>query len=377
MDAIPCRLCGYDAPGLECPHCEHRSSSPSLNDQRVGFLQALVDGLRAVPNGLFLLATTPGTKRFLIPPVILTGIAFFVLFGWLWGFIDLLVEAVEVEDVASIGLEDGWLKVAVVWLVEKGVAAFVAKWTGVLLWLFVSSIAALYAFSIVYEALAGPFLDEIQGRIETLWFGANPRDAIERPTDIPVRRCVLFSAVAGGAAAVILLGLWIASPLSWWLILPLSLLPFFAAAALDREYGRWLGWVVRVEGHLLWVSIKASLIVLVLLVMFIWLKFVPVVGLPLFMAVAGFGTAITLLDIPFSRRGWSLTRRMQFMVHNGGALTAYGVVASLVFLVPVIGPIVMVPAASIGGLWLVVRLDKDSLRPPELRRPGGREPSAA
>ena len=59
------------------------------------------------------------------------------------------------------------------------------------------------------------------------------------------------------------------------------------------------------------------------------------------------------------------------MAHNFLAMTAFGVVSSLVFLVPVLGPIVMVPAASIGGLWLLVRLDKDSLRPPALRRAAG------
>ena len=42
--------------------------------------------------------------------------------------------------------------------------------------------------------------------------------------------------------------------------------------------------------------------------------------------------------------------------------------ASLLFLIPVLGPLVMVPGASIGGLWLLVRLDKDRLRPRELRR---------
>jgi uncharacterized protein involved in cysteine biosynthesis len=94
-----------------------------------------------------------------------------------------------------------------------------------------------------------------------------------------------------------------------------------------------------------------------------------VVGFPLFMAIAGFGTAITLLDIPFSRREWPLSKRLQFMVHNAGAVTGFGLVASLLFLIPIIGPLVMVPAASIGGLWLVVRLDKDSIRPLELRRP--------
>ena len=54
------------------------------------------------------------------------------------------------------------------------------------------------------------------------------------------------------------------------------------------------------------------------------------------------------------------------MRQNALALTAFGVVAAAVFLIPVIGAIVMVPAASIGGLWLVCRLDKNGLRPKTL-----------
>ncbi len=373
-DAIPCRLCGYDAPGIDCPHCTHDSTSPSLNDERGGWMNSLTDGLRAVPHGFFLLLTTGGVKRFLIPPVLLTTLAFGLMFWWMMGLVDLLIEAVEVEDVTSLGLEEGWLKVTVVWLIEKGIAGMLAKVSGILLWFVISSVVALYTFSIVYEAVAGPFLDEIQGRIEAVWFGQNPRNAIERPTDLPVSVCVRNTTLAGAASLALGVALWFATPLSWWLVALLALLPFLVAAALDKEYGTWLGWVIRIEGHLLWVSIKASLTVAVLLLIFIWLKFVPVVGFPLFMAVAGFGTAITLLDIPFSRRGWPLSKRLQFMTHNFPAMVAFGLVASLVFLVPVLGPVVMVPAASIGGMWLLVRLDKDSLRPPALRR---RDPEAS
>jgi uncharacterized protein involved in cysteine biosynthesis len=368
MNALPCRLCGYDAPDATCPHCSHQSTAPSLCDTRMGWANALIDGLRAVPQGLFILVSTPGVKRFLIPPVILTAVAFGVLMWWTMGLVDLLVEAVEVEDMAELGLEEGWFKVAVVWLIEKGIATTLAKISGVFLWVVVSSVVVLYTFSIVYEAVAGPFLDEIQGRVEMVWFGNNPRDNLERPSDIPVARCVRLTLIASAASLVLLVVLWSLSLLAWWIALPVSCLPFIAAGQIDHDYGNWLMWVVRVEGHTLWVSIKASLSVLVILVMFIWVKFLPLIGFPLFMAIAGFGTAITLLDIPFSRRSWSLTKRLQFMTHNFLAMTAFGIVSSLVFLVPVLGPIVMVPAASIGGLWLVVRLDKDSLRPPELRR---------
>ena len=79
-------------------------------------------------------------------------------------------------------------------------------------------------------------------------------------------------------------------------------------------------------------------------------------------SAAGFSTAISLLDIPFSRRRWSLSQRLSFLLQNPLALVAFGSTASLLFLVPFIGPILMVPAASVGGLWLVVRLDKSRLR---------------
>ena len=65
--------------------------------------------------------------------------------------------------------------------------------------------------------------------------------------------------------------------------------------------------------------------------------------------------------------------RFSFMVHNLPAVTAFGVVASVLFLIPVLGPVLMVPAASAGGLWMVCRLDKNFLRP-EGQRIGPGEP---
>jgi len=42
-------------------------------------------------------------------------------------------------------------------------------------------------------------------------------------------------------------------------------------------------------------------------------------------------------------------------------VVTFGAVASLVFVIPLVGPLVMVPAASAGGLWLLCRLDKQEL----------------
>jgi uncharacterized protein involved in cysteine biosynthesis len=150
-------------------------------------------------------------------------------------------------------------------------------------------------------------------------------------------------------------------------------LAFVAAGFFDREYGEWLWWIVRLEARTTWVGVKASLLAGLLMVLFLWLKFVPVVGYFLFAGLAGFATAISLLDIPFSRRQWAVSQRLAFLVKNPLPTLAYGIVASLFFLVPFLGPLLAVPAASIGGMWLVCRLDKNDMRPAgqRLRRPAG------
>jgi len=374
LRAIPCSLCGYDAPLCECRHCRHTSRDPALAHPSRGWSRGILDGLRAVPHGLFLLATTPGLKRFLVPPLVLTLLFFALLFGWAWGFLGDLLESARLQDVSALGLEPGRLRDAAAWLIEKQVVLWVAKLSGWILFLVASSLVALYTFSIAYEAISGPFLDEIQGRLEARWFGQDPRNAIQRPTDIPVRRCAALSTIAALPALALLVAWWNLSGWPAWIALSALPLPFVAAGTLEREYGRWLWWVVRVEGHTLYVSVKASLLALMVMTLFLPLKLVPVVGFALFVLVAGFSTAITLLDIPFSRRQWALEQRLQFMLHNFLSTVAFGAVAGFLFLIPLIGPLLMVPSASIGGLWLVVRLDKTSLRPRRLRAESAHRP---
>jgi uncharacterized protein involved in cysteine biosynthesis len=107
-------------------------------------------------------------------------------------------------------------------------------------------------------------------------------------------------------------------------------------------------------------SIKSSLLAFAIIVAFLWLHLVPLVGAPLHAVVAGFATALTLLDIPFSRRGWSLAERWTFLRRHAATLTAFGLATGLVFLVPILGPLFGVPSASVGGLWLLARLDKSA-----------------
>ena len=371
MIVLPCPVCGYEAPGTSCRHCGLTSSDESLQPSRRNLLTDLHAGLTALPRGMYYLATTRGVKRWLIPPVLLTMVAFALLFAWAWRWLERLLEAVRIEDLESLPLPEGWFRDAVEWLlIKSAIVNTLAALSGFLFFLVVGALVGLWAFSIVYEAIAGPFLDEIQGRIEVRWFGRNPRNEISRPTQLSSGRCARISLVAGlFATAGPLLWWFLPSPYDWIGLLAGTSLPFALAAVREREYGRWLGWVLRVEGGTLWVSVKASILAAVVLVAFLWVELLvpPPFGTFLYAAIAGFCTALTLLDIPFSRRQWPLRTRLAFLGRNLPAVVAYGAVASLLFVLPVLGPLMMVPAASIGGQWLVCALDKDGLRPRERR----------
>ncbi|MCA8981679.1 MAG: EI24 domain-containing protein [Planctomycetes bacterium] len=363
MNAVPCALCGYDAPGEDCPHCGHAPVGRGLGRAYSRNVRAVLDGALAVPRGFGLLMTTRGIKRWLIPPVVLTSLVFLALFivimGWVDGVVEHWIEASKQE----LPTDAGWWADSLITLLEWGGTTFTARTVGFVAVVVTSSLVALYTFSVAYEAIAGPFLDEIQGKLEEGWFGHNPRNRIQRPTELPVERCVKLTVFAG-IPTVILGFAWLltSGPIAW-VLLALAPGSFVVAAVREREYGVWLRWVAKVESATLWVSIKASLLALLILALFFPLKFFfPPFGVILFFAIAGFSTAITLLDIPFSRRLWSFRDRLRFVFGNALPMTAFGLVSSLVFLIPVIGPIVMVPAASIGGLWLVCRLDKSGLR---------------
>jgi uncharacterized protein involved in cysteine biosynthesis len=396
MKIVPCPLCGYDAlrtgSGVPagaaqaailpagaaiCPHCALQPREPSLRAPRARLRDGLLVGLYAVPQGLYYLASTSGVKRWLIPPLALTALAFAALFWWLWGVVQGWMAMLRESGGREIELDPAWVERAVRWLLGLKAFVWLAEASTLLVFLLVSSVAAFWAFSILYEAVSGPFLDEIHGRIEERWFGVDPRKALHRPTSLPTRDCALWSAGAGVAAVVTIVGLWKLVPWPFWLALLAGLpLPFVLASLIQRQYGRWLVWVVRLEGGTLWVSVKAALVAGVILVLFFPLKFVPGIGYVLFGGVAGFTTAISLLDIPFERRQWSLSQRLAFLLRHAPAVVLYGVTSSLLFVLPLLGPILMVPAASVGGLWMITRLDKDFLRPAE-QRVGARAPAPA
>lgn len=375
----PCPLCGYHAPEARCPHCGLAPEAPSLRRRRSGPLTGVVDGLLAVPQGLLLFVRHRGLKRWMLPPLILTLAISLGVLVTLFGWLDALIESgTEGELAFDRGLPE--------WLVEWGWVQ--SAWAGVvvglewcanLLWdivgakglhlvgyFLVGSLVLWYCFSIVYEAFAGPFLDEVQARLETRWFREDPRSRLERPNDLPAERCLTLT-----IESAVLLALGIAlvvfvDALPWWIAIPMIPLAVVPAILKEPRFGPWLRWVGHVEGRAIWASLQASILTTIFLLLALPLYFVPIVGYFLFAMVTGFATAVGLLDIPFERRGWPFAMRMRFVFRNLLAFLAFGVVSGALLAVPLIGPVLMVPAASIGGLWLICRLDKRAARPSDV-----------
>lgn len=377
MSAQPCPLCGYDAavipdsgggprgsgPGL-CPHCELSPRDSSLAARPKGIFSGVASGLAALPRGAFYLATTPRVKRWLIPPLILTVVTFALVFWGLWELIVPLVHRVQTGATESLPLPEGWMTDGVEWLLRSAAVKLLSNLGAWALFGVVSYLAASLTFSLVYETISGPFLDEIHGRLEERWFVHNPRDAIQRPVTLPPGRCGWITVYAGVPALLLLVVAILASgPLALAVLLLAVPAPFVIAARAVPEYGRWLAWVARLEGGTLWISLKAMAIAAVVLLAFLPVQLIPGFGQLVFAAAAGFTTALSLMDIPFSRRQWSVRQRISFLLHHLPAVTAFGIVSSLLFVIPLIGPILMVPAASAGGLWLICRLDKQHLIP--------------
>ncbi len=394
--ATPCRLCGYDAPAEPCPHCT-QALAAGAEVQRIrpvgappavplgGPIGGFLSGFLAIPMGLFHLATNSGVKRWLLPPFVLTTLLLVLALGWTFGKLDAWIDGslpegppLDVEWGWAESLTGAWAWVAWLWnLVASGLEWTAANVHGLLTshalrffaWFLVGSLVVWYCFSIAYEALAGPFLDEVHGRLEARWFGGDPRSRLHRPNDLPPGTCARTTLVAAGIAVALAGGLWL-TPLPWWTCGLFLALPFAVAARRERRYAQWLRWVLGIEARALWASLLASSVAGILLLCALPLYFVPAVGYFLFAGVAGFATSISLLDIAFERRGWQFGQRLRFLGRNLPALTSFGITSGALLALPIVGPVLMVPAASVGGLWLLCRLDKAHLRRGETGAPG-------
>ena len=270
----------------------------------------IFDGFRAFPAALALLARTPRVVRLLLPPVVLAGLVFAAAFTLLYGAIDSAFDAAASQAETGPGTGEGWIAAAVRWTLENPAMGFVADIGRWVFFLLAAYLVAIWTFSLVYEALAGPFLEVVHGRIEARWFAGDPRGHAE--------------------------------------------------ASKPRNLFR----ILFAESAALFVSLKAAAFALMIMVLFFWVKFIPVIGIPAFLAIAGFATGISMLDIPLSRRRWSFRQRLRFLGHHLMPVTAFGLTASGLFvLLPLVGLLITVPLSSVGSLWLVCRLDKDFMRP--------------
>jgi uncharacterized protein involved in cysteine biosynthesis len=355
MQSVPCVLCGYSAPSTPCPYCGGRTQGPSLAGAPPSRGMEFWTGLRAIPTGLGILVRGPGLKRCLVPPFVITCVIALLAFTfWIGPAVDWVFALAEAEG-TELTWWERWLgAIADSWLFG---------WLHGISWFLAWALTVWLTFTLIYEALAGPFLDEIQGRIEARWFGRDPLERKDRPVDLPVAACAKRTLLFGGLGLALgATTFWFAQGWAVLLALPVFVAPLLVAGRLDPEYGKWLGWVAGREASLLWISIKVALLTGTVMLLFIWLPWIPVIGPPLYIAMSGFSLALGLLDIPLSRRGWGGRQRMAFLGAHLPAFAAYGIVGSFLIGIPLLGPLLAVPLLSIGGQWLVVRLDKTGLR---------------
>jgi len=371
----PCRICGFHAPDELCPHCAGSPLESSLCRPPRSPLAGVPSALLALPRGILYYLATPGARRLLIPPLAISLAALVATSTWVFSLArawlgERLPGGVRLTDLrGSLQGLPGPLESALLVLV-KGLewtltaalslaTSTPVRWLG---WFLLGSLVLWFAFSFVYEVIAGPFLDEIQARLETRWFGSDPRKRLERPTDLAPERCfrLTLGAATTGAAAFLLLwfSAWVPGLVAL-LGVPLGFVPWMVV---EPRYGVWLRWVARIEGRATLASLQAGLVTATLIACALPLYFVPVWGYPVFAGVCGFATAVGLLDIPFSRRGWTRRQRWRFLAHNALPLTVFGTLSGLLLAIPLLGPLLLVPAASLGGLWLLCRLDKGPLR---------------
>ncbi len=323
----------------------------------------MLDGLLALPKGAALLVSTRGTKRWLVPPAIATFGAFVAATWWLYRQVSQWVEHGREWAIAQLPeLGAPWRGLAEQ-AIDQGLSLAAGKLASAFVALSLGLLVSLWAFSLLYELLAGPFLDEVHGVVERRWFGEDPRAARERPEGITTGQCAALLGLCALVGGALILGAELAP---WqhatWLAAALSI-GFVALLAWRKPaFGAWLRWRTAVEPRTVFASLKASSVSGLLLLFALPVLFVPLVGKPLFALFAGFTTALSLLDIPMSRRRWSFATRWHFLSRNPLPLVAFGTCAGLGFLLPVLGPLLVVPCASVGGLWLLVRIDKTHLR---------------
>ena len=346
----PCVRCGYPrTPGATCERCGAAVGEPFAERRTASW----VLGLEALPRGLGLLTGTPGWMLLLALPALgsfaLLSAAIAALWRWGAGHWRRWEQqppdfgdgpwAERGEALLSAAAESSW---------SSGLAGVLAA---ALLLIF-----GWYLFALAFEVVLGPFLDELHARVERRRYDREDIERLGRPPALSTAQVTRRSSVAGAAAIALALGGWLLiSPLVGLLLAPA---PFFAASLLQPDYGRWLVWALGVESRLLIVGLGIAAFALLLVVVLLPLTVLPVLGVPLYALGVGFGTALSLLDLPAARRGWSVGLRWRFAWAHALPLALFGALSGLLFAIPVVGVLLGVPAASLGAFWLLEQLEK-------------------
>lgn len=306
----------------------------------------MIAGASAPFVGAQALFTLRGVKRWIVPPTIATVALLGGALFWLWS---VLANATASEG--EVDLEfPGWLS-WFEWLFE-----IVANWPwmeagGVIAFVVVAALVWWFLYAIVFEVLAGPFLSRMQARAEDHWLGGHGA-SVEHPFETRGLALLGLALGLGGAAA------WFA-PSGFGLVA--LALPLFVAWVVVAPFRAWLGPFVRAEGGAAAQGLIVAGVALVGTIVFLPLHLVPIVGSYAAAGAAGFFLALGTLDLALERRGWSLDGRFGLAQRSFPALVAFGAVSAFLFAIPVVGPLVMLPSASLGGTWLVAKLDKRAL----------------
>lgn len=342
-----CPVCGHARPPASiCPVCGGAPRDARLARPARSLVARVTAGASAPFVGLSALLTLRGLKRWVVPPTI--G-AVLVLSAALYGLWTVLAEATASDGDVELSFP-GWLawsEGTVEWLAEL-------PWLrtgGVIAFLLVAALVWWFLYAIVFEVLAGPFLARMQARAEDHWFGGHG-GVPEHPFE---SKGLALLGLAVGVGAVVA---WFAP--GWWAALGFGV-PFAVLWLALRAFRGWFGAFVRVEGGSAVQGLVVAGVALVGTVLFLPLHLVPIVGSYAAATAAGFFLALGTLDLALERRGWSLDGRFAFARRSMGALVAFGAVNGFLFGFPVIGPLLMLPSASLGGTWLVAKLDLSGL----------------
>jgi uncharacterized protein involved in cysteine biosynthesis len=329
--------------GPLCAHCGGAPREHSLATRARGFAAQVAAGCAAPFHGLSALFGVRGAARLLVPPTLVSALLLCAALVWLW---QVLASATAGESDVDLTFWS-WLT----WLETPSEWVLNLPWMragGTLAFVLAAAFTWWFGYAVVFGLVAGPFLARMQARVEEHWLGARAASA-DHPFEVR-GLALLGAAFALGAA-----GVWFTDGLT---AAALFAAPTAVLFAVLPPFRAWLTVFLALEGRSAAQGLVVAAITGLGALLFLPFHLVPFAGQLIAAAGTGFFVALGLLDLALERRAWPLARRFAFARNALPALVGFGLVCGFVFGVPLLGPIVMLPAASLGGAWLVTKLDK-------------------